>query len=74
VRKELPAILLSYAADLCVAGPQYATMIAVLREAASELQKAMPQDGSVCSVAAAVPVVDDDSPLSVGRPCLNCDD
>ena len=38
MRPELPDILRSYARDLSIAGPQYATMSAVLREAADALE------------------------------------
>ena len=38
MRPELPHILRSYAADLNAAGPQYATMSAVLKEAADALE------------------------------------
>ena len=64
MRRELPDILRAYARDLELAGPQYAPMAHVLREAANELDPPR---------ACPVPVVDDGIP-TFGRPCLNCED
>lgn len=70
MRPELPAILRAYAADLDLAGPQYATMTAVLREAADALT---PPVARVCPVPPAVPVLDGDG-IPGFRVCLTCED
>jgi hypothetical protein len=70
MRPELPHILRSYAADLDAAGPQFATMSAVLREAADALN---PPVARVCPVPASVPVLDDDG-IPGFRVCLTCED
>ena len=65
-RNQLAHILRSYACDLKVAGPQYASMAGVLYEAADELD---PPGGGV----APDPVDDDGLPSFIAR-CLHCED
>jgi hypothetical protein len=72
MRKDLPAELVRFAVNL--SDPQHATLAAVLREAADELQKDRTTSGPVCAGPAAYLVIDDDGPLSIGRPCPNCDE
>ena len=70
MRPELPDILRSYARDMDVAGPQYATMAATLREAADELS---PEGVDVSPVP--VPVIEFDGDGHPGfRTCINCAD
>lgn len=69
MRPELPHILRAYAVDLDFAGPQYATMSAVLREAADALD---PPVVRVCAVPVPVPVLDDDG-IPGFRICLSCE-
>jgi hypothetical protein len=73
MRPELPHVLRSVADDFNISGPQYATLAALSREAANELDR----------MAAPVPVVpspptpclqfDDDGLPMVGRVCINCE-
>ncbi len=70
MRPELPDILRSYARDLSIAGPQYATMSAVLREAADALS---PKGNPACSIRPPDPVYDGDSVPGYGR-CVACEE
>ncbi len=73
MRPELPEILDSVARDFDVSGPQYATLAALIREAARELEKAYAQNRTVPASPPAGLVLDNDGVPSLGRPCVNCE-
>ena len=72
------AILLSVANDYDAAGPQFATLAALMRRVAHKLQNAgnteNAEDTAIAAIAAAdCLVVDGDDPVFRG-PCINCGD
>jgi hypothetical protein len=68
-RSQLAHVLRSYAGDLQVAGPQYASMAGVLYDAADELD---PPGGSGLLDSVFAPVVDDDGFPPFAGKFLNC--
>jgi hypothetical protein len=73
MRPELPAILDSVANDFDASGSQYATLAALIREAARELkERASPPLPSTARAPAGL-VLDSDGIPSLGRPCVNCE-
>ena len=74
--EHLPGVLRSIADDLCVAGPQYAGIVSVMRQAAKELEEcrnaAVP--AATPSGGASSPVIDGDSAPVLGRPCPGCEE
>ena len=70
MRPELPSILRAYARDLDIAGMQYATMTAVLREAADALDTN--SGAHRPRPAPAVCVIDGDA--VPGLRCASCED
>jgi hypothetical protein len=74
MRPDLPNCLRSVAIDLGLQGSQYATLVALLREAADELERPRETSPSVCASPSADFVYDGDGAPAVGRVCFNCED
>ncbi len=81
MRPELPDILRAIAQDFDISGSQYATLAALMREAARELQELSAQlsglsASGVPSVASppAAHIAFDDDGVPVRVTCVNCED
>jgi hypothetical protein len=74
VRPELPAILDSVANDFDASGSQYATLAALIREAAHELALAHTPPAPKSDVGGSHLVFDPDGVPLVGRVCHNCEE
>jgi hypothetical protein len=73
MRPDLAQCLRSVAIDLGMQGSQYATLVALLREAADELEKAAAPAPVVPSPPSPCLQFDVDGVPMVGRVCLNCE-
>jgi succinylarginine dihydrolase len=76
MRPELPQCLRSVAIDLGLQGSQYATLVALLREAANELEKASAKGSDSPAHASGVPPAADQCDVYRHqlRPCSTCED
>jgi hypothetical protein len=73
MRPELPQCLRSVAIDLGLQGSQYATLVALLKEAANELERASATLPARCSPPSPSLQFDADGVPMVGRVCINCE-
>jgi hypothetical protein len=74
MRPDLTQCLRSVAIDLGMQGSQYATLVALLREAADELERPRDAGAGVCASPTTPLVYDGDGAPVVGRVCFNCED
>jgi hypothetical protein len=76
MRPELPIVLRSVADDFNISGPQYATLAALLREAANELEKASAKGSDGPADARDLPAAADQCDVYRHqlRPCIACED
>jgi hypothetical protein len=73
MRPDLTQCLRSVAVDLGMQGSQYATLVALLREAADELERAAAPAPVVPGPPSPCLQFDVDGVPMVGRLCLNCE-